>query len=149
MLELNRKKGQKRQRKTNPIIHKAPESKSTDTSARHSDDMRAVESLFEAIESNSSNIKHCTKLRKVEPSEGVPITKSRLIMITLDNEGEVQDVLQTPTKMKAKPSIKSFRVTPERNLEKHEKIRGFVNQAKKLAGNETGHFIHTIQKSHS
>ena len=85
-LQKKEQEGETR-RKKDLTIHNVPKSKSTDTSERHSDKMRALESFFETFFHNFLKIKLCIRLgRNDTTSEELSITESRMNMVLHDNK---------------------------------------------------------------
>ena len=132
-------------RKRNLIIHKAPESKSTEPKLRQNEDMSLIRELCASIEIEPSIVKNCTRLGKLSEDHENE-TRPRLLRITLETQDDAEHMMKNLTKLKyAKDELKHLRITPDRSMKERENVRFLVQRAKSLTAEEPGNFIHIVR----
>ena len=117
--EQKREEEEDLRRKRNLIIHKAPESKSTEPKLRQNEDMSLIRELCASIEEIApTRVKNCTRLGKLSEDHKNE-TRPRPLRITLETQDDAEHVMKNLTKLKyAKDELK----TPENHSrQEHER----------------------------
>ena len=103
-------------RKKNAIVHRAAESKATESADRIKDDLKMINNLRKSIEKDASDVTSCTGLgKKLEKHNIEPQT--RPLRNTLETTDDADVMMKSLSKLKsAKHELSNLRISPDRSM---------------------------------